>query len=78
MPLPIISTLLSIIHTRPFIVRGPSMAPAFQDGDCLLIDRRAYRTRKPSRGEPVVLRLLHDNQAYLKRIVGLPGRMGTS
>ena len=48
------------------------MAPAFQDGDCLLIDQRAYRTRKPSRGEPVVLRLPQGRQAYLKRIVGLP------
>ncbi len=73
MPLPIISTLTSIIQARRFIVRGPSMAPAFQDGDCLLIDQRAYRTRKPSRGEPVVLRLPQGQQAYLKRIVGLPG-----
>ena len=71
--MPIIPTLLSIIQARPFIVRGPSMAPAFQDGDCLLIDQHAYRTRKPSRGNPVVLRLPHDRQAYLKRIVGLPG-----
>ena len=73
MPLPIISTLLSIIRARRFIVRGQSMAPVFQDGDCLLIDERAYHTRKPRRGEPVVLRLPHDKQAYLKRIVGLPG-----
>ena len=63
----------SLFHARRFIVRGPSMAPAFQDGDCLLIDQRAYHHRKPSRCEPVVLRLPHDDQAYLKRIVGLPG-----
>ena len=62
-----------MMHARRFIVRGGSMEPAFQDGDCLLVDRRVYRRRAPRRGEAVVLRLPVDGQAYLKRVVGLPG-----
>lgn len=62
-----------MILARRFIVRGGSMEPAFQDGDCLLVDSRVYRRRAPRRGEVVVLRLPVDEQAYMKRIVGLPG-----
>ena len=73
MRLPIISTLTSLILAHRFVVRGSSMEPAFRDGDCLLVDRLAYKRRAPIRGEVVVLHLPFDEQAYLKRIVGLPG-----
>ncbi len=72
MRLPIIPTLASLIRTRRFVVRGTSMEPAFRDGDCLLVDRLAYKRRTPVRGDVVVLSLPLDDQAYLKRIVGLP------
>ena len=71
--LPFIATLASLVRARRFIVRGKSMEPVFRDGDCLLVDWRAYRRRAPVRGEAVVLRVPLDEQAYLKRIVGLPG-----
>ena len=73
MRLSLVSYLMSLIRARRFIVRGASMEPGFRDGDCLLVDRGAYGRRVPVRGEAVVLRLPHDEQAYLKRIVGLPG-----
>lgn len=73
MLLSLVSYLKSLIRARRFIVRGVSMEPGFREGDCLLVDRRAYGRRRPERGEAVVLRLPHDEQAYLKRIVGLPG-----
>ena len=72
MRLPIISTLTSLILAHRFVVRGSSMEPAFRDGDCLLVDRQAHKRRTPVRGEVVVLRLPLDEQAYLKRVVGLP------
>ena len=71
--LPFIATLATLVRARRFIVRGASMEPVFRDGDCLLVDWRAYRMRAPVRGEAVVLRVPLDEQAYLKRIVGLPG-----
>ena len=73
MGLGFIANLASLVRARRFIVRGESMGPAFRDGDGLLVDQRAYRRRDPVRGEAVVLRLPEDGQAYLKRIVGLPG-----
>ena len=73
MRLPIIPTLTSLILAHRFVVRGSSMEPAFRDGDCLLVDRQAYKRHTPVRGEVVVLRLPFDGQVYLKRVVGLPG-----
>ena len=73
MRLSLVSYLMSLIRARRFIVRGASMEPGFRDGDCLLVDRSAYGGRSPERGEAVILSLPHDKQAYLKRIVGLPG-----
>ena len=73
MRLSLVSYLMSLIRARHFVVRGASMEPDFRDGDCLLVDRRAYGRRSPERCEAVILRLPHDEQAYLKRIVGLPG-----
>ena len=73
MRLSLVSYLISLIRARRFIVRGASMEPGFRDGDCLLVDRSAYGGRSPERGEAVILSLPHDKQAYLKRIVGLPG-----
>ena len=73
MRLSLVSYLMSLICAQRFIVRGASMEPGFRDGDCLLVDRSAYGGRSPERGEAVVLSLPHDKQAYLKRIVGLPG-----
>ena len=71
MRLSLVSYLMSLIRARHFVVRGASMEPGFRDGDCLLVDRRGGRS--PERGEAVILSLPHDKQAYLKRIVGLPG-----
>ena len=49
------------------------MAPSFQPGDLLIVSRRAYRERPPTRGDLVIVRDAEaDGQRYLKRIVGLP------
>jgi hypothetical protein len=44
-------------------VRGPSMAPALHDGDRVLVNAFAYRTRAPRTGEVV-----------LASMPGVPGR----
>ncbi len=59
---------------QPFIVKGESMMPNFQNGNYLIIDELSYRFREPIRGEVIVLRYPYNSsQRYLKRVIGLPG-----
>lgn len=58
---------------RRYVVEGPSMEPAYQAGDRLLVNRLAYLRRRPMRGEVVVL---HDPERpghlLLKRVATAP------
>lgn len=59
---------------QPFIVRGDSMLPNFENGDYLLIDEISLRFREPKRGAVIVFRPPNQPETrYIKRIVGLPG-----
>lgn len=59
---------------QPFIVRGASMEPAFEDSEYLIVDELSYYLRAPQRGEVVVFRYPRDpSQFFIKRIMGLPG-----
>lgn len=58
---------------QPFIVKGQSMEPNFENGDYLIIDELSYHFRAPQRGEVVVFKYPQDpSQRYIKRIIGLP------
>ena len=54
-------------------VVGVSMEPTMHDGDRFVLDKMSYRFRSPRRGEIVALRLAHDAELSVKRIVALPG-----
>jgi signal peptidase I len=59
---------------QPFIVKGQSMEPNFENGDYLIIDELSYHFRTPQRGEVIVFKYPQDtSQRYIKRIIGLPG-----
>lgn len=59
---------------QPFIVRGASMEPTYEDSEYLIVDELSYYFRPPERGEVIVFRYPHDpSQFFIKRIVGLPG-----
>ena len=59
---------------QPFIVRGASMEPTFQDGEYLIIDELSYFLRAPEREEVIVFRYPEDPSLFfIKRIIGLPG-----
>ena len=59
---------------QPFIVKGESMIPNFQQGDYLIIDEISYRFSSPQRGDVVVFKYPKDTaQKFIKRIIGLPG-----
>lgn len=75
----IIVAILIIVPVRawvaqPFIVRGASMEPTFEDGEYLIIDELSYHFRKPKRGEVIVFRFPEDvSKFFIKRVIGLPG-----
>ena len=55
-------------------VAGTSMRDTLQSGDIVLVTRFDYRSgRTPGRGDVVELRFPGREDAYIKRVVGLPG-----
>jgi signal peptidase I len=53
-------------------VKGVSMSPTLIAGDLFMLNRFAYLTREPQRGELVVLKDPETGDLIVKRIVGLP------
>jgi len=55
-------------------VDGFSMIPTLQNGEYILVNRLAYKTGQPNRGDIIVFRLPGDEtQDLIKRVIGLPG-----
>jgi len=55
-------------------VDGFSMRPTLQDGEYILVNKLAYKTGEPHRGDIVVFIFPVDPQEDLiKRVIGLPG-----
>lgn len=80
----VIVAVLRIFIIQPFYVRGESMAPNYQEGEYLVVEKMSYRVSKPNRGDVVVFEFPgqpmpcgpfagHDCINFIKRIVGLPG-----
>ncbi len=58
---------------QPFMVRGVSMEPSFEQSDYLMVDQVSYNFRDPERGEVVVFHYPDNPQKrHIKRIIGLP------
>jgi signal peptidase I len=58
---------------EPFIVRGASMEPTFENGEYLIVDQISYRFSKPERGDVIIMRYPKDPSTFfIKRIIGLP------
>jgi len=59
---------------QPFLVRGQSMEPNFENSDYLIVDELSYRIRDPERGEVIVFKYpKNPSLRYIKRVIGLPG-----
>jgi len=55
-------------------VDGFSMNPTLQNGEYILVNRLAYKTGQPERGDIIVFRFPADEgQDLIKRVIGLPG-----
>jgi len=57
----------------PIQIIGPSMLPTYQDHGVNLVNRLAYRSHEPQRGDVVAVRTSGESIMYMKRIIGLPG-----
>jgi len=57
----------------PIRAEGISMLPTYNSGSLNLVNRLAFLTRKPVRGDVIAIRLAGPHVLYVKRIVGLPG-----
>ena len=55
----------------PVKIDGESMAPNYDNGQPTIINRLAYLSNEPRRGDVVGVRV--GNEFYIKRIIGLPG-----
>jgi len=49
---------------QPFIVKGQSMEPSFEDREYLVIDELTYQFREPQRGEVVVFRYPNNPKEF--------------
>ena len=55
-------------------VDGFSMRPTLQDGEYILVNKMAYKTGKPQRGDIVVFMFpMNLEEDLIKRVIGLPG-----
>ena len=62
---------------QPFIVKGESMMPNYQNSNYLTVDEISYRFSNPNRGDVVVFNTNfipgYQGDRFIKRIMGLPG-----
>lgn len=57
----------------PMRAEGISMQPAYQSGTLHLVNRLAFSTHRPRRGDVIAIRLAGPHVLYVKRIIALPG-----
>lgn len=65
--------LISKFLLLPVRVQGISMLPNYRDHGFNLVNRLAYVSSEPRRGDVVAIRYTGEHVMLLKRIIGLPG-----
>ncbi len=69
---------IRLFVAQPFVVKGASMEPTFDDGEYLIVDQLSYRFQDPARGDVIIMRYPKDPAVFfIKRIIGLPGETVT-
>lgn len=74
----LVIALVITTFVRPTLVQGSSMYPTLQEKDYLIINRVAYNSKAPEKGDIIVFKtnLLQDNgkkKDLVKRVIALPG-----
>lgn len=64
---------IRVFVAQPFVVRGASMQPTFENGEYLIVDQLSYRFAEPQRGDVIIMRYPKDPSVFfIKRVIGLP------
>jgi signal peptidase I len=57
----------------PIRTEGSSMLPTYGPGQLNLVNRMAYTSSSPARGDIVAIQMAGPHVLYVKRVIGLPG-----
>jgi signal peptidase I len=57
----------------PIRTQGSSMLPTYGPGELNLVNRMAYTSSPPERGDIVAIQMAGPHVLYVKRVIGLPG-----
>src|SRR4029453_17392296 len=57
----------------PIRTQGSSMLPTYGPGELNLVNRLAYTSSFPTRGDIVAIQMAGPHVLYVKRVIGLPG-----
>jgi signal peptidase I len=68
----LVSFLVKQWFLWPVKISGESMLPNYTDGQLNYINKLAYLSHAPERGDVVGVQL-RNGEVYIKRIIGLPG-----
>ena len=74
----IVLLVTAIVLVRQFVllpikVMGPSMLPTYQDRGVNLVNRLAYASHEPQRGDVVAIRTSGESTMFMKRVIAFPG-----
>ena len=70
----VLGLLVNYFFFSFLVVRGKSMYPSYKDGDVMLVNKLAYITSSPKRGDVVGMYFPGETQRrFIKRVIGLPG-----
>ena len=65
--------LLVAYGILPVRGQGPSMTPTVRDGQLMIVNKLAYKLRRPRRGELTAVTWVEDREVLIKRILAGPG-----
>lgn len=74
----IVVLVLAVVVTREFVllpvrIKGPSMLPTYAENGVNFVNRLAYVSHEPQRGDVVTIRYSGTSVMLMKRVIGLPG-----
>lgn len=70
----LLATVIRLLIMSPFFIPSPSMVPALQVGDRIIVSKVAYYFHEPQHGDIVVFKYpLNPKKDYVKRLIAVEG-----